>query len=282
MPTLQDTERERLSRALRPFTTPSAFYLTGEDNLRAVSLNGSTATRLSIVARVLDSDGVIHAFLLEHAMNTDRTAATTNHSLGAGWLLDCVAFVAAGAPVYGHTFVRLQIVRGITGAFQELATLAQGYCNAVQRLAYPGSEVRSSLDQPGAVRSITGTDPAAGVEVSETVPTGARWQLLGLVVNFATSADVATRQVTVVADDGANVYARLEAAAGQVASLSRFYSIGPGLGNTAPVTNSFQLPFPIDAHLLAGHRIRTTTNNLQVADNYGAPQLLVREWLEGA
>ena len=37
-----------------------------------------------------------------------------------------------------------------------------------------------------------------------------------------------------------------------------------------------------DLILLAGHRIRTSTSSLQAGDDWGAPQLLVEEWLEGA
>lgn len=53
---------------------------------------------------------------------------------------------------------------------------------------------------------IVGANPAAGAEVSETVPAGETWCLLGVRVTLVTSATVATRQPILTLDDGTNIF----------------------------------------------------------------------------
>jgi hypothetical protein len=60
-------------------------------------------------------------------------------------------------------------------------------------------------------------------------------------------------------------------------------SWGAGLHRFADIDSSrIVAGIPNGLMLLAGHRIRTNTQNLQVTDDWGAPQFLVKEWLEGA
>jgi hypothetical protein len=88
-------------------------------------------------------------------------------------------------------------------------------------LAFPGVPIASPLDGGGALRSIAGTTPGAGAEISETVPTGARWELLAFQATFVTSAAAANRVPQLTLDDGTTVYFRLGAALNQAASLTQ-------------------------------------------------------------
>lgn len=267
--------------APRAWFAPGSVYLSGEDNLRIRSLNAATGVTLNVAGRTLNLDNQVRSFQFDHTPNTDRTAATTIGGLGPGWLLNFRVAITAGSPINGQCWVLVELVRGQTGATHVLGVLSSGYVTAQQPIGWPGATPTGTHAGDGVVRSITGTDPAANVEVSETVPTGARWHLLAVSVSLVTDANVANRFPQLVIDDGATTIFAADPAAAQAASLTRRYNASVGGERLDSVDTNKQWSLPIDLPLLAGYRIRTATTNRQATDNFGAPQLLVREWLEG-
>ena len=259
----------------------SGFYFSGEDNLRITSFNGAAGVVLSIEGRFVTLDGHIVPFVEVHTPNTDRTSATSLITMGEGFLTNVQVRATTGTPTQGQCFVIVEIVRGRLGALQPLGTLIQGYVTATQRRAWPGMLLESSLSASGVIRSITGTDPAAGAEISETVPTGARWRLRALRVALTTDATVANRLTTLDIDDGTTQIMRIEGPAVIAASTTRGLNYGIGFPSRAQLNGNELVPLPSDVVLGAGFRIRTTTLNLQAGDNYAAPQLLVEEFIAG-
>lgn len=268
--------------AARAWFSPSGFYVAGEDNLRVSSLNSAAAVRLNCSGRIRGSDGVIRPFSVDHVPNTDRTIASTITPIGSGWILNLRLVASAGTPRIGQTWAIVELVRGFTGASMVVGSLASDYVTQHQPISWPGSPVRGSLEGPGFIRSIAGTNPAANVEWSETVPAGARWQIVALSNVLVTDATVANRFPQLIIDDGAaNVY-QSDPAAAHAASITRIYNAGQGTARLDSVSNSPHWPLPNDTPMAAGFRIRSFVTNIQAGDNWGAPQLLVREWLEGA
>lgn len=262
---------------------PHAVFLTSADHLRISSWNSlSTVTTLTLTGRFLTLRGEIFDFQDRHTPNTDRTIATSLISVGAGWLLD-VRAVSNGAPLIGQVFVRVEVVRGRSGGVTPLKVLCQGCCNAVQALAWPGSPIVTTIERPGALRSITGTNPAAGAESSETVPTGARWRLLSYYIELITSAAAGSRRPMLIVDDGTNVEAYVPHEWNVGASSTARFTFAPGLRALSGIgTVPAPMMIPDVTVLLAGHRVRTDTLAFDAGDNYAAPQLLVEEWLEAA
>lgn len=260
----------------------SSFPVSLGDALQISSWNALASVTLVIRGYARTEDGRWVPFDGAHVANTNRTIASTVIGLPEGELRNVTVFVSGAAPIVGQTFVRLQLVRGSGTAAIVLVTLAADYVTAVQPLAWPGSPVRRSVEGRGALRSVTGTDPAANTEISETVPTGARWRPRSIRFVLVTDANAANREVALVLDDGTNAYARIASGATQVASLTHGYTFARGAQKIAPgVALAHALPMP-DVIMLAGHRIATATTAIQATDNYGAPQLLVEEHLEGA
>lgn len=268
--------------AARAWFSPSGLYVAGEDNLRLRSLNSAAGVRLNCTGRIRGRDGTIRPFSFDHVPNTNRTVAATIAAVGEGWIVNLRVAAAGGTPLIGQTWAIVELVRGFTGASEINGTLASGYVTTNQPIAWPGSPMRGTLEGPGVIRSIAGTNPAANVEWSETVPAGARWQILSLSNVFVTDANVANRFPRLIIDDGAaNVY-ESDPAAALAASLTRIYNAGLGTARLDAVSTNAQWALPEDVTLMAGSRIRSFVTNLQAGDNWGAPQLLVREWLEGA
>lgn len=159
--------------------------------------------------------------------------------------------------------------------------LAAGYVTEHRHLTWPPGIFEHSVDGAGRLRSITGTDPAAGTQILETVPTNARWKLKTLRILLTTNGTVANRRLIVIIDDGAIEIWRVRTPVDQTASTARNYLYSMGRQkDTAFVTDEIHLPLPDDLVLFQGWRVRTITDNMQAGDNYGPPQLLVEEWIE--
>lgn len=281
MPASSDLTLAALGPELAPYLKGApTLYMTGEESLRLRSFCSLAGVTLALEGRILHLDGSIAPISAPHVCNSDRSAAETVHAIGPGWLQHVSVRAIVGAPLRGQCFAVVEIVRGRDAAMQPLGVVAQGYAFASTGLAWPGSPIVDSVDGPGLIRSIAVADPAAGAEWSETVPTNARWRLLGVDAPLVTDVTVANREVVLTIDDGANIVAEITAAQNQAASLTRRYSfargVQRGVSATATIINA---PLP-DALLLAGYRVRSVTTNLQAGDNWGAPRLWVEEWIE--
>jgi hypothetical protein len=113
-----------------------------------------------------------------------------------------------------------------------------------------------------------------------TVPTGARWRLVGLLATLVTDATASTRTVSLIIDDGTTALYRAAAQTGQTASLTVVYSFGAGLPSAAAAGGVSINPLAETLPLAAGYRVRTLTTNLAGGDNWSAPQLLIEEWIQ--
>lgn len=257
-----------------------AVYLGPADSLAIVSWNSlSTVTQLTLSGRFLNLEGEMIDFSERHVPNTDRSLAASNFRLGEGWLLS-LQLVSNSTPIVGQTFVRVATTRGAGQAGTALMTLMQGYCGALQALSWPLSPIVNTISGRGVIRSITGTDPAAGAEILEVVPTGARWRPIALAVSLVTDATVTNRSPELFFSDGTLAFYSCDPPAVQTASLNRFYNGSCGGERLAAIAENPQWNIPNELILLAGFKIRTNTLNLQAGDNWAAPQMLVEEWLE--
>jgi len=131
----------------------------------------------------------------------------------------------------------------------------------------------------GRLLSIIGTDPAAGAEISETVPARRRWIVRSIFLSLATDVTVAVRRIRLIIDDGTNTLLEFHLATTQTASLTYYYSFCNIAAQETLVGSRCFAPLPIFS-LPAGSRIYTVTSDIKAGDNFGAPQLLVEEWID--
>lgn len=256
-------------------------WSTGEDFLRVTSFSADADTVVNLGIRFQNHDRQTPQVYGErHVPNTDRTAATSDFPLATGWLQGLTVTAGTGAPLRGQTFVRVDLMRGRGASATILQTLVQGYVSAQNRRAWPPAQLESALEGPGALRSIAGTNPAANTEISETVPTAARWRPLALSFELVTDATAANREVAIVIDDGTTTLFTSPSGFTQTASFTRRYSAAAAGAQTAPAQGTDRQILLPALVLPAGSRIRTVTTNLQAGDDYSAPQLLIEEHLE--
>lgn len=261
---------------------PGGFYMRIDDNIRVTSYNSLAGVTLSVRTRFLTLDGLVQASVDAHTPNTDRTAASSILVTPEGWLLGLEVFASAGTPQIGQTFVVLEAVRGLASSATPLQLFTTGYCTSKQPLAWPAVSPGQSLDGHGALRSIAGTTPGAGAEFSETVPTGARWELIMFHGVLNGSAAVANRLPRLVLDDGANQLLNMPGIVTTTANAIIRYEWAQGMPFAAQV-NAQQTPtaIPVGNRLGAGFRLRSITTALDVGDTWTNLRYLVREWIEG-
>ncbi len=143
-------------------------------------------------------------------------------------------------------------------------------------LAVPDAYVRATLQQ------INGTDPGAGVEVTQTVPAGKAWGLLSVSVALVQGI-TNTPQPILVLDDGVDVvYESFGSSAAQAVSTTCRYTWAVDNELTAVVgaTTNCHANAPLADGLLLpeGYRVRTTTIGIAATADYGVPSLLVVEY----
>lgn len=185
-------------------------------------------------------------------------------------------------PYVGYaTFVscRISYDYSLIGIDNQDFVFLQGTITTWSGITFPGpSAVREMGDYQGRIRTIVGTDPAAGQEISETVPNGVRWEIISLRFQFVTDAAVANRVVRLIADNGVSIFWLISANYTQTAGIGNNYSWVPGF-ITANNLSDTVTAIPLKIILAAGYRLRTATTNIQAGDNHGAPVLVVREWV---
>lgn len=265
----------------QPVVEPGAFFVDGSYGIRINSWNSLAGVVITVRARFLNSDGRLINQEWTHTPNSNRTKATSDFPLGVGFPLNVTAFASTGTPLIGQTFVQVQIISGLGGATTLLGTMLQDYVTSVQALAWPGSPIRSSIEGGGFPRTIVGAAPAAGAQVIETVPTGARWVLRSWFQQFATAVAVANRFLFLQVFSGANQKMMSPSPVAQAASLTWFYTWAPGLvsqvgGDPRFIAMAYATQFPI----LAAETLQVSVTNLQAADQLSAPIYTVEEFLE--
>jgi len=258
----------------------SDAYVSPDTRLVVRSWNSLSGLVLTVVGRLLDADGKLSTFEFGHTPNTDRSKAESTYTLTTGRLIDVAVTPKSGSPYRGHCYVTLGLARRTAPTTEYYQDLAKGYVTAAGGLIWPGGPYLDSVEGPGLLRSITGTDPAAGVEVIETVPTNARWRLRSLRAVLVTDATVATRTVGIRVDDGATLVLNFPGVTTQAASLARAYNVAEyGFQPSAAGSDIFfYIPFLVS--LPQAWRIFTNTTNRQAGDDWGAPQMAVEEWIE--
>jgi hypothetical protein len=265
----------------RVITSPFQFYTSGEDHLRLTVVNSAAGVVVTLRGRFVDSAGLITPIAQDLVATTDRTATSIMLQLGVGAVLNIDVFVSSGTPQRGQTYVIVQLLRGLGGAAIVLGTLLRGYVTANQHQAWPGSPLEHSFEGPGVVRLIVGTNPGAGVEISELVPTGARWRLIHVIAQLVTNAAVAARVPYLSPFVGGTRMGFYPPAASIPASFAQYvqwatgyttWTVGGTTAQAASLASGLLLP--------SGSQLQTFTENLQAADDWGTPELLVEEWLE--
>lgn len=255
-------------------------WVTPDDLLIAQVRNALAGVNLAVEARIWNPIEGVHEFRFPLVPTSDRSLNTFNTNLHEGYLVSAVIKATAGSPHRGQTLASMLLARPPAATFEPKMLLAQDYVTGSYGPLWPGGRQNLGVEGPGFLYSIALSNPAAGADWTQTVPTGARWRIRDITATLATSAAAGNRTPMLIWDDGANAFAQIGPSATEApSSTTRWDWIQtlPSLGN---VVQGIQVFLPPDLILLAGWRLRTSTVNLGVADQWSGIRFLVEEWLE--
>ncbi len=258
---------------------PNSIYISLDDSLFFYCVPSVVCT-LRIGLRYLLPTGEIKVGEYDLTTAATRSPQVMIQSLGEGFILGINVFCLTQPLRRGQVWVKFVLQRGGINVQQLTQTICQGYVTEYTSLFWPSAQTDYEFSGYGNLRSVTGTTPGAGADISESVPAGAIWKLHSFHYNLTTSAAGVNRTLLLYMDDGTNRLIELFAVA-QVppaSAYSIFWEMIPtvGVSNLSNMIN----PLPNPVFLPAGFRIRTQTINIDVADQYAGVQYLVEEWLQ--
>jgi hypothetical protein len=255
------------------------MLLSPDDRGLVTVFNSVAGVTVSVHGRVLTPDGKVAVIQGDIVPAATRAAVTASIELTEGWLLS-LRVTTASTIRRGQCFVRVELQRGIGGAVYTDATLINDYVHLGYQPTWPNSRSFHNLEGPGILRSINVATPAAGVEWSQTVPTGARWVVRAGNSVFTASGAVANRSPAIVFDDGATILYTASVDTFRTAGQGATPQLGPVFKGASVDNAGFVVPMGSLMALFAGWRIRSITGSIQAADTWTLIQLLVEEWIE--
>ena len=222
----------------------------------------SNAAR-TVQLRGFSKDGLISK---DHATNSDRSRGTEAEQV-SGIPISLQVSPSAAPVRHGELYVRLSLEM----AGFSVGRLSAGYLTDGKTINWPPGVFEDFLDGPGLLRFIAGTNPAAGVEHSETVPTNAQWKLKMFRASLVASADTANREAHLRVTDGSGDIFYLPAGLTQTASQTRIYQWSPiGAQVDGTVGNERSRVLPDELILDQAWTVGTTVSGFQAADDWGA------------
>lgn len=124
--------------------------------------------------------------------------------------------------------------------------------------------------------------PAAGANFTLTTPGGEYWVMHNIVFRFVASAAVANRVVHLIADDATDTYFRTVANSLVAAAGDQRFCGFDGAPQSTAVGNDVMFPLPSNGLLLPpGYRFRSSTDAIDIADQYSEIRALVQSFPQG-
>lgn len=279
MPTEEKSRGEAAFRTT-DIPPPSPYYISNDDVLVAAFTTSITGTGAFVLScRILRPDGVITPVSIPFSVGLSPFATTNREfRLTEGYLLS-VEFTTNASSQVGQVFVSVHlgrtVVPGTSWVFY--GTLCSGFAFSNHGPSWPVVHEEPCYPENSALSVVTGTDPAAGVEISEFMP--ALREITAITFSLVCDATVATRTVNLVLDDASGIFYRRLAEADLIATQTgTFVCAHNGYVGRASLT-VIQIDMPPKVTLALNQRFRTITTNLQAGDNFSAPVFHCRQWL---
>jgi hypothetical protein len=280
---------------------PSALYVQRDDQLilrvtsslagEAVVLAGALllapferggqpdAGAAATIAADLNASNTIVSPNARALIGAAYTTNTQILALSEGYMMRLVA-QGASAANRGRTFVSLSLARGSGPTTLGAQVLLSDYLQLDVPLGWPGGRLQSPTEGPGWKHSLQQANPLAGADWTLTLNAVQRLRIESFNAAFAASAAAATRNISILVDDGVNVLYVGTVPTAFVAGQSGNVSGTTGSINTPVLPLQELVPLPSPLILEPGWRIRSFTQNIQAGDAWTNIWFNVEEWLE--
>ena len=260
---------------------PQARYIPPGQNLLVRIINSLATTRVAVLITELIPTGEVITTRQDFTPTSDRLVNDRTILLTEGWLLSIQVFTFGSEPLRGQTWVSVRVLDGtVEAGGEQIQTLINDYVEAGGSLTWPGNIISHFTKPPGVIRSITGTDPAAGSQIQETVPANTLWRIISIF--FSLTTVLAGAQIRVDFRDAAdNVFYRAGPEQNQGVGSTIRYSLGGQHGFFSGAGETFFTGLPVNLYLTDSFDFITSQLAAFPADaNFTAPQFLVEEWIQ--
>lgn len=255
-----------------PFLTRDMLKF-GRSSKLEIQLATMSAVTTTVTCRIVDREGQRAFSFRNDGGGVDQS---TNFTISEIPLF--LALVSDDATIQqGDVYAVARLL--ING--QLVYTFAAGYVSRHTPVCWPPAGGTPVIPGRGGIRLIAGANPAAGAEISHTVPDGQLWHLLAMSATLVTDATVQTRQGSFVFTMPSGPTIISVAPSTQIASLTRIYSAAVFGATITSVSFGFiQMNIPRSLYLHGGTVITSSTLLLQAGDNWGVPSFLVEQLYE--
>jgi len=160
-----------------------------------------------------------------------------------------------------------------------ISTLTSGLIYSQKSISWPNNVAPDLSPQTGYFRVFTGTDRAAGNEISEEVPANLSWKILGIRFQLVTAATAGSRRVHVVCSVASAPVFEAFCEIDQIISETKNYTCGT-YGALPDSTDDNDILIPISSRIILPETatITTETTNFAAGDNFGAPKIYVEQF----
>lgn len=175
----------------------------------------------------------------------------------------------------GETFVTVDLL--ING--DKVAELCSGLVYQSKGISYPATNILDKRPGGGQLTYVAGTNPAAGAEIVEFVPSNEVWRIMAAKFTLTTDANVANRRVHLFFQTGGTGITRFYNDIDHAASLARIYNFSQHSDMVDREDNTqIMAPMPQNIILINGVRIATSTTNKQAGDQFSSISFYVERW----
>jgi len=249
------------------------------DRLRLVVNSNLASSQILVTLQVMDFEGKIKVWQEVVEVTGDRSQEVFNFQLSKGYLLNVLITSATSSNWPGEVYCSALLLRGLTLVNITYMQLCCGYVTENSGITWPPGTFQQPFSGPGSIVCIGITAPDPGGELTFTVPSNTRLEVVSLQTTFTADATAANRQVhlEITCDDDV-VFAHGELAditATAVATLTW----GAGQGYSLARSLFRQHGLPTKLVIEEGFIIRTDTKNIQSTDQYTNSELLARRWI---
>ena len=263
----------------RDVSPPSNVYVQPDDLLIVQAVTAPLATVLTVNYRLLRADGTIQPSVQQFTIPGDGAVHTFTQQLAEGFILTVDCTSVTGANFNPPTYVQVGLARPGGAAPIPYSWFLAGPLFPTVALSFPAQGLRRPTDGQGTLVVIIGTAPGVGAEAQIVTPAGVQLRILSLTVTLVASAAVANRRFGLTSTFAGSPIHRSTATTDQTAGQTVAYDLDT-YGGTLVVTSArMQVSLTSDMRLPASTVVRTSTTNLQAADQYGGMIVFTEQWI---
>lgn len=264
------TASQFVSFSFQNIAPPSPLYVGVDDKLVIYFVTDITTETINATARLLLArENRIVSMTKQIANPSALVVATITIPLAEGYLLSL--FVNGGTAVFGHTFARAFLIRGVVSATpgDGGGQLCADYITGTRAMSWPWGQTKGPGDGFGQWQTLNPSNPSAGADWTFSFNAQTRTYVRYGSAKLVTSATVANRLPRIILNPLAgNPGFQGGPSVAIPASTTAQVSFGPGLGITNADATSVLVPLPENAGLRTISFMQSSTVGLQAGDQW--------------